>query len=548
MIPTLPRAPWWQTGIVYQIYPRSFMDSNGDGVGDLEGIRARLDYLVWLGVDAVWISPIYPSPMADFGYDVADFCDVDPRFGTLAAFDALVRDAHDRGLKVILDYVPNHSSDRHPWFVDAKSSRDSRHREFYVWHDGKPGGGLPNNWLSEFGGPAWTWHRETGQYYLHSFLASQPDLNWRNPELRAEMLKVLAFWLDRGVDGFRVDAIHHLIKDDQYRDNPANPSYQPGQAPHRSLLRVYSTDRPEVHQAIAQMRAVVDRYPDRLLIGEAYLPFPRLMSYYGTHLGGMHLPFNFHLIRAAWDAPVLAALARAYEAALPEGAWPNWVLGNHDRPRVASRVGPAQARVAAMLLLTLRGTPTMYYGDELGMTDVPMAPADVQDPWEKNVPGLGLGRDPERTPMQWSSAAHAGFSTARPWLPVADDFRSVNVDSERNDPRSMLSLCRALIALRRQRPALTLGGYAPLDLAAAAEGWSVLGYRRDRGEDRIAVLLNLGAEAQRVSLPDALVGARVLLSTRLERSAQERVVAGARFELAGDEGVILDVSGRSVTS
>jgi alpha-glucosidase len=526
------RAAWWQAGVIYQIYPRSFMDSDGDGVGDLEGIRSRLDYLGWLGADAIWISPIYPSPMADFGYDVSEFCDIDPRFGTLASFDALVRDAHDRGIKVILDYVPNHTSDRHPWFLDARRSRESRKRDFYIWHDGKPDGEPPNNWLSEFGGRAWTWEPETRQYYCHSYLAAQPDLNWRNPAVRAEMMKVLTFWLDRGVDGFRVDAIHHVIKDDQLRDNPPNPEYRAGQSPHLSLQRLYTTDRPEVHDVIAEMRALVDRYPDRMLIGEAYLPYPRLMAYYGVDLSGIHLPFNFQLIRAEWEARVLSSLVREYEAALPRGAWPNWVLGNHDRSRIASRVGSAQARVAAMLLLTLRGTPTLYYGDELGMRDVQLSPADVQDPWEKNVPGLGLGRDPERTPMQWDAGAHAGFSSARPWLPVANDSSAVNVEREKGDPRSMLALHRDLMDLRRRHPALSIGAYTPLDFL---EG--VFSYRRDEGDDHLAVVLNLTSRATPLfGLPPELAGARVLLSTVTERSRES---LDASSVLEPDEGLVL---------
>lgn len=541
LVPLVPRARWWQSGVVYQVYPRSFLDSDGDGVGDLEGIRARLDYLTWLGVDAIWISPFYPSPMADFGYDVADFCDVDPRFGTLATFDALVGDAHARGLKIILDYVPNHTSDRHPWFLEARRSRQNPHRDFYLWHDPGPGGGPPTNWLSEFGGPAWTWDPATGQYYYHAFLAAQPDLNWRNPTVRAEMMKVLAFWLDRGVDGFRVDAIHHLIKDDQLHDNPPNPDYQRGQSPHRSVLRVYTTDRPEVHAAIAEMRAVVDRYSDRILIGEAYLPVPHLMAYYGVAgVGGMHLPFNFQLIRAEWKAPVLAAIARGYEAALPAGAWPNWVLGNHDRSRIATRVGPAQARVAALLLLSLRGTPTMYYGDELGMQDVTIPVAEVQDPWEKNVPGLGLGRDPVRTPMPWTAGAHGGFSSARPWLPLGADVGTVNVERERADPASLLSFYRALLALRRRRSALSLGSYAALDLGD--EG--VLAHRREHGDDRLAVLLNLTSDARRLTLPSGLAGGRVLLSTRPDRGSD---ALPADFELAPDEGMVVELVSPTAT-
>ncbi len=509
------RAAWWQRGIVYQVYPRSFQDTNGDGVGDLEGIRRRLDYLAWLGVDAVWISPVFPSPMADFGYDVADYCGIDPLFGTLADFDALLKDAHARGLKVILDFVPNHTSDRHPWFIDSRSARTSARRDWYIWRDGRDGksGPLPpNNWLSHFGGPAWTFDEASGQYYLHSFLRAQPDLNWRNPHVRAAMHDVLRFWLERGVDGFRVDVIWLLIKDEALRDNPPNPAWQPSQPEIARNLQVHNADRPEVHEVIAEMRAVLDRYAERVLIGEIYLPLARLVTYYGENLGGAHLPFNFQLLETAWRAPAIARLVQDYEQALPPGGWPNWVLGNHDRPRIAARVGAEQARVAAMLLLTLRGTPTMYYGDEIGLAQVAIPPEAVQDPWEKNEPGLGLGRDPVRTPMQWDAGAQAGFTDgARPWLPLAAHHRDCNVAALQDDPRTILSLYRALIDLRRRRSALSIGDFR---LVGATE--SVLVYERALGDERLAVALNFGAEPQ--PLPDAVAGLQVLLSTRLDRA------------------------------
>src|SRR5690349_20805438 len=277
---------WWQTGIVYQVYPRSFQDSNGDGIGDLNGILSRLDYLVELGIDAVWISPIFPSPMADFGYDVSNYTDIDPLFGTLAEFDALVAAAHARGLKVILDFVPNHTSDQHPWFVASRASRDNDKRDWYIWHDGKPDGSAPNNWISEFGGSAWSLDAPTGQYYYHAFLKEQPDLNWRNPAVRAAMLDVLRFWLDRGVDGFRVDAIHHLIEAEHLKDNPPNPDWREGQSPARALARLYSLDQDETHDCIAEMRALADTYPERVLIGEASLPIEQLMAYYGVERPG----------------------------------------------------------------------------------------------------------------------------------------------------------------------------------------------------------------------------------------------------------------------
>lgn len=531
MEPTSSRLSWWQRGVIYQIYPRSFQDSNGDGVGDLPGILSRLDYLQWLGVSAVWLSPLYPSPMADFGYDISDYENIDPVFGTLADFDELVHELHRRDLKLILDFVPNHTSDQHPWFQESRRSVADARRRWYVWRPPAPGGGPPNNWLSEFGGPAWTLDPQTGEYYYHAYLAQQPDLNWREPEVQAAMHGVMRFWLDRGVDGFRVDAIHMLVEDEALRDNPANPAWVPGMSPARSVIRVHSCDQPETLHLVAAMRKVLDEYEDRVLIGEAYLPIERLMLYYGSALGGFHLPFNFHLLSTPWNATAVAALAREYEAALPVGAWPNWVLGNHDRSRLIDRVGgAAQARLAAMLLLTLRGTPTLYYGDEIGMHDVAIPPELVQDPWEKNVPGLGLGRDPCRTPMQWSAEPGAGFSGAPPWLPVADDSFSVNVDSETADPGSLLLLYRELLRLRREEPALAVGDYREHGV-----GPQLLSFERVAGGRRFLVALNFGEEA--VSLPVGPgVSWSVLLSTRSGGSPGNSLAG--RLELRGMEGVI----------
>jgi alpha-glucosidase len=526
----MPETTWWKSGIVYQIYPRSFQDSNGDGVGDLKGIRQRLDYLAWLGVDAIWISPIYTSPMADFGYDVADYCGIDPIFGTIEDFDRLVEDAHARGLRLILDFVPNHTSDRHPWFAESRSSRTDPKRDWYIWRDAAPDGSPPNNWISNFGGPAWEWDETTGQYYYHAFLKEQPDLNWRNPEVRSAMYDALRFWLDRGVDGFRVDVIWHLIKDAAFRDNPPNLAYQPHQAEINRFLQVHSADQPEVHEVVSEMRRVLEEYPERVLIGEIYLPLERLVAYYGQDLAGAHLPFNFQLIHTAWNAREIAALIKEYEAAVPEGGWPNWVLGNHDQPRIGARVGPQQARVAAMLLLTLRGTPTMYYGDEIGIGKVEIPPEAVQDPWEKNEPGLGLGRDPERTPMQWDGSAQGGFTSGRPWLPLDPGFPSCHVEALRQDPTSILVLYRRLIELRRRHPALSVGHYRPVE----PQG-DVLAYERRHGAERLLVVLNLGHRPHTLPLPGGTNG-RVVLSTFLDRGGD---VSLEQVDLRPDEGLVV---------
>jgi alpha-glucosidase len=550
---------WWRSAVIYQIYPRSFQDTDGDGVGDLPGITARLDYLRSLGVDAIWISPFYPSPMADFGYDVADYTGVDKLFGALADFDALLAAAHARGLRVVLDFVPNHTSDLHPWFVESRSSRNNPKRDWYLWRDAAPAADdwkparerVPNNWMSHFGGPAWTWDEGTQQFYCHSFLREQPDLNWRNPEVRAAIYAAMRFWLDRGVDGFRMDVLWLLVKDAQFRDNPRNPEWREGWHSFNRVLPKHTADQPETHAIVREMRALMDAYPDalhpdagtqgsRLLIGEIYLPLPELVRYHGDvdnmeapQLNGAHLPFNFHLIFARWEAGAIANIVREYEGLLPRGAWPNYVLGNHDQSRLATRLGVRQARAAAMLLLTLRGTPTLYYGDEIGMEDVPIAPDQVRDPAEKNEPGKGKGRDPERAPMAWLNAPNAGFTKpdATPWLPLEAAWPTRNVAVERDDPKSMLTLYRSLLALRRRHD--TLHGGAIADIAA--EG-TLLRYRRVALEDGestdFLVLLNLGSETVTTQVPKGVV----VLTTLLDGAGAE-VEGGVTVE--GGEGLLI---------
>lgn len=520
------KRPWWEAGVVYQIYPRSFQDSNGDGIGDLEGIRRRLDYVAGLGVDAIWLSPIFPSPMADFGYDVADYCGVEAMFGDLAQFDVLLAEVHARGLKLLLDFVPNHSSTEHPWFIESRSSRTNLKRDWYFWRDPAPGGGPPNNWTSDMGGSSWEFDPATGQYYLHAFLTEQADLNWRNPEVRQAMTEALRFWFDRGVDGFRIDVLWHCIKAEDLRDNPLNPAYTPDMGEKLKVLQRHSAHQPEIHEIAGVFRTLADDYGERLLVGEICLPLDQLMTYYGTaETPGVHLPFNFQLFEAPWDPVVIGDIIAKYEAALPPGGWPNWVLGSHDAPRLAGRIGEVQARVAAMLLLTLRGTPTIYQGDELGIGKVAIPENAIRDPQDLRQPGKGLGRDAARTPMPWDHRAFAGFSTAEPWLPLNGDWRSRNVAAQQEDEHSMLALYRRLLALRRQHPALNIG-----DLIMAPAEADVLQYERHHDDERLMVALNFSEQVQPVRLPGD-VAASLLLSTE----------GRARFNeaLAPGEGVVL---------
>jgi alpha-glucosidase len=525
---------WWQTGIIYQVYPRSFQDTNGDGVGDLKGILHRLDYLSWLGINAIWISPIYPSPMADFGYDICDYTGIHPLFGSMKDFDELIEKAHQRNIRVILDLVPNHTSNKHPWFLESKSSKDNPKRDWYIWKDARRDGSEPNNWLSVFGGPAWEWDEATGQYYYHAFLKEQPDLNWRNAEVQKAMLDVMRFWLDKGVDGFRVDVMWHMIKDEQFRDNPLNPGYQEHMATYEKLLPVYSTDQPEVHDIVHKMRKVMDSYDERLMIGEIYLPIHKLITYYGIDSSGAHLPFNFLLLSLPWEAEYIASAIAEYEGALPKNAWPNWVLGNHDQPRITSRVGIQQAKIAAMLLLTLRGTPTVYYGDEIGMTDVPIPFEEVQDPQGLNMPDKNLSRDPERTPMQWDGSENGGFTAAKPWLRLGANYKRNNVETEKKDPYSMLCFHKQLIELRQREPSFTTGDYKPVH----ADKQSLAYVRQAEDSKPFLVVLNLSHRPCYLNLQHMSIHGKVVLSTSPELHGSR---TSERIQLSGDEGIIVEL-------
>jgi alpha-glucosidase len=465
--------PWWKSAAFYQVYPRSFADSDGDGIGDLEGLRARLDHLQWLGIDAIWICPFYRSPMTDFGYDVSDYCDVDPLFGTLEDFDRVVSEAHERGIRVIVDWVPNHTSDQHPWFVEARSSRDSRKRDWYLWVDGNPGV-KPNNWKAAFGGDTWTWDDATGQWYLHLFLPTQPDVNWRNPELAAAMHETLRFWLDRGVDGFRIDVVQGLTKDMSWPDDP------PGQVlPHAAV-----NDCADTHEVLRGLRRLADAYqPDRLLVGEVYLLSTRTVAGYVGAGDELHLAFDFTSLYAPWDAGAWRACIEEVEAEFgARGAWPTWTLSNHDNPRHRTRYGGSErrARAAAVLLLTLRGAPFVYYGEELGLEDAVVPAVRVVDPG---------GRDGCRSPVPWDASPGHGWAGAEPWLPWSPEPESRNAASLVAQESSILHLYRRLLAARRASPALATGSWAAIEAPAG-----VLAYERRHGDDRRAVVVNFTAE------------------------------------------------------
>jgi alpha-glucosidase len=514
MSPEPAPAPWWASAVVYQIYPRSFCDTDGDGIGDLEGVRRHLDHLAWLGVDALWLSPIYRSPMADYGYDVSDYCDVDPLFGSLADLDRLIAEAHDRGLKVILDWVPNHTSDQHPWFVEASSSAESPRRDWFVWRDPAPDGGPPNNWVAAFPPetPAWTLDPASGQYYLHLFLSSQPDLNWDHPEVVAAMLDVLRFWLDRGIDGFRADVVHLIGKD------PALPDLADDLA---AITPVALNDHPSAHERLRAIRSLLDSYPgDRMMVGEITLATSQLAAYYGRS-DELNLVFNFTPMFAPWTADAWRKrIERADEELAPRDAWPTWVLSNHDNPRHRTRYGTeGRARAAAVLLLGLRGTPFLYAGEELGLADAEVPSERVHDPG---------GRDGCRAPLPWDDSPGRGWA-GEPWLPWPPEPDEHSVAVERDDPTSILHLYRRLLAARRASGALSTGTAALVD---APEG--VLAWRRDLDADERLVLVNFTDATVDLGARPELADATVLVSSWGRGE-------GEPFDgcLIGDEAVIL---------
>jgi alpha-glucosidase len=528
----MPDDRWWQDGVLYQIYPRSFADSNGDGVGDIRGIIQRLDYLRWLGIDGVWINPVMDSPNADWGYDVADYKAVHPELGTLEDVDELVAEAGKRGIRIIFDIVPNHTSDQHAWFQDALKARNARYRDWYVWADSKPDGSPPNNWQSVFGGErAWEYHEPTGQFYLHNFLKQQPDLNWWNDEVREEFDDILRFWFDRGVAGFRIDVAHALVKDQELRDNLPATDDDPERIRQIGQRAMYNMNRPEVHEVYRRWRKLCDEFdPKRVLIGETFvLDLEQMATYYGSGTDELNLCFNFPFALAQFDMDTLREIVETSDKLIPPDAWPVWFASNHDVLRYPTRWcegDPAKVRAVLLMLLTLRGTALLYYGDEIGMTHPELSLEDVQDPVGKRHRASRPGRDPGRTPMHWSAEPGAGFTapSAKPWLPLGD-YEKCNVEDQWGDPSSMLCLCRDLVALRKRSRDLRRGAYERVELSGIGWAWR-------RGASTL-VAMNWSDGNAAV---DGVSG-RILISTNRARDGHE-VTRG--IELAPWEAVVME--------
>ncbi len=523
---------WWKKGIIYQIYPRSFKDATNNGIGDLRGIIEKLDYLKGLGIHAIWLSPCFPSPMEDFGYDITNYKDIDPLFGTLDDMDHLINEAHSKDIKVILDYVANHTSEKHPWFLESKQSKKNSKSDYYIWKDPKPDGSVPNNWICVPGGSAWEWSEERQQYYYHSFLKCQPDVNWKNPELRKEMLDILHFWLKRGIDGFRIDMISWLYKDDEWRDNPINPNYDPKvDMTFMKYERKYTLDQPGLFTFLENISEVVNSYPNKVIIGEVSYgskleDYPK---YYGKDGNLIQIPAMFEFIKIPWERDIVLDVLNKYYSVLPSFAWPNFQLGNHDRSRVATRFGGREvARAAAMLLLTVKGTPFIYNGEEIGMVDVSIPENKIQDPTSKLE--SKLSRDPYRTPLQWDTTENAGFSEVEPWLPVSPDFNEYNVKSELADKTSFLNLYKTLIELRNTNTALQTGDIEILQL----ENTEVIGYNRTQSNKKIfGIFINFSTEKQEIKINNDF---KIILNSYLD--ANKEIKENVLF-LRSNEAILL---------
>ena len=515
MPPTSERADrvWWREGVLYQVYPRSFADANDDGVGDLRGIIERLDHLAWLGVDGLWLNPTFPSPNADWGFDVSDYRDVHPELGTMADLDELIARARERGIHVVLDLVPNHTSDRHRWFLESRRSRADPRRHYYIWRDPGPDGSPPNNWRSVFGGPAWTLDETTAQYYMHNFLPQQPDLDWWSEDVRREFDDILRFWFDRGIAGFRIDVAHGIVKDHELRDNPEATAEDVALWRWLGQRPTFNMNRPEVHDVLRRWRSVCAAHSaDPVLLGETWVhSIEELATFYGSGVDELHMAFNFVFLEARFEAGTLAPIVARTEELLPREAWPVWTLGNHDLTRYPTRWAQGdqrRARLAMLLLMTLRGTPVLYYGDEVAMPETDVAEDRLVDPVARLDRPQQRGRDGARTPMPWSAEPGAGFTGAgvEPWLPFGD--LSANVADQHADAGSMLHLCRDLIALRRSSPELRTGAYAEVETSAGL--WA---YRRGA---EWTVALNFSDEPARLRG----VEGQVAVATVRERDGQ----------------------------
>ena len=522
---------WWQHAVFYEIYPRSFADSNNDGIGDLNGITRKLDYLKALGVDAIWLTPCYPSPQVDFGYDVSDYQNIDPMYGTLDDFDRLTSEAEKRGIRIIMDFVMNHTSDQHPWFKESRSSRDNPKRDWYIWRDGKGRNQPPNNWLSTFGGSAWKFEPATGQWYYHFFYPQQPDLNWRNPEVEKAMFDVTRWWYRRGVAGFRLDAVDTLFEDPDLQDNPVLPGKNGyGDS---NMANLYNTKLPELHGVLQRLRQVADEH-NAVLIGETWTKdLDELKRYYGEHSNELQMPMDFLFTRVD---KLSAAEFRRQIAGVNSAGWPVFVLSNHDIVRSYVRYGDGRhndeiAKLMAGLYLTLRGTAIMYYGEEIGMeNNDPKRKQDVKDPIGKLGWPTEKGRDGERTPMQWNNSQNAGFSQAKPWLPVAPSYKTHNVESELKDPDSILNFYKRLLALRHEEPALLEGAYVALN----EDDPNVLSYLRTYKDEAVLVVLNMSPDNQTTSInlaPQGFAGAQATtLVTTLRSHPQQLSLSSASLE------------------
>lgn len=532
--------PWWKTGVIYQIYPRSFMDTNNDGIGDLNGIRSRLDYLSWLGVDAIWISPVYPSPNIDFGYDITDHCAIDPLFGTIQDFDNLVNEAHQKNIRIIMDLVLAHTSDQHPWFLQAKKDRLNPFHNYYIWADPRPGNRPPNNWQSVTGGKYWQFIEECAQFYGHMFYIQQPDLNWHNPMVQKEMMAIFKFWLDRDVDGFRLDVFSSYFKDRLLRDQP----FTIGRRPFEMQQHIYDNRQPELDNALISIRRLVDEYPDRYLVGEPFLPTVQSSAHY-VNSNMLHAAFHLKFAMEPWNPRRLLSSIQAWESALQLDAWPCHVLNNHDISRSATRFNSSDSdellKVAAALLLTLRGTPFLYYGEEIGQRDIQLSRSQILDPVGRKYWPIYRGRDFARAPMQWNESNYAGFSSTIPWLPVHPDYKHRNIKAQQANPTSLINWYHQLIALRRKYPALTNGLFQPVTFDSA----NLIAYLRQTDTQKILVALNFKRKPIHLHLGSELRKDEWQILLTSDPHRQSAGLQSGRIRLAGFEALILFQQGEN---